>query len=184
MNTKTMEGLIGAGTNIELVNTPMRVYKEARLKGDTATMERAMGYVNEFEEKAYECKDIADEGMKEDAKEAREKAESELEETIQKRRQEREEFEEKLEQKHKEKTAVQDSENNSSEYVNADMDTLVLSDEGKILLENSEINNDIQSKNIDLDNADSDSKRLGVLTYTKSSEECRTELRASVSIRI
>ena len=38
MTTKTMEGLIGARTNMELVNTPMRIYKEARLKGDTSVM--------------------------------------------------------------------------------------------------------------------------------------------------
>ena len=30
MNTKTMEGLAGAATNMNLMNTPMRVYKEAR----------------------------------------------------------------------------------------------------------------------------------------------------------
>ena len=64
MNTKTMEGLIGARVNMELLNTPMRVYKEARLKGDTATMERSMGYVNEFSDKAGEYKTEADKGMK------------------------------------------------------------------------------------------------------------------------
>ena len=42
MHTKTMEGLIGARTNMEMLNTPFRVFKEARLKGDTAMMERAM----------------------------------------------------------------------------------------------------------------------------------------------
>lgn len=47
MNTKTMEGLVGARTNMNLMNTPMRVFKEARRKGDTATMERAMGYADE-----------------------------------------------------------------------------------------------------------------------------------------
>ena len=34
MNTKTMEGLVGARTNMNLVNTPMRVFKEARRKGN------------------------------------------------------------------------------------------------------------------------------------------------------
>ena len=75
MNTKTMEGLVGASTNMEMVNTPFRVFREARRRGDTATMERAMGYMNEFSEKAESYKVKADEGMKEDAKEAREKAE-------------------------------------------------------------------------------------------------------------
>ncbi len=68
MNTKTMEGLIGARTNMDLVNTPMRVFKEARRKGDLGTMERAMGYVNEFEDNADDYKTVADEGMKEEAK--------------------------------------------------------------------------------------------------------------------
>ena len=122
MNTKTMEGLIGARTNMELVNTPMRVYKEARLKGDTSVMKRAMGYVNEFEDKAFEYKDIADEGIKEDAKEAREKAELEREKALEKRREEHEEFEAKLEQKQEEK---------QEGIQNMDVDTLELSEEGK-----------------------------------------------------
>ena len=63
MNSKTMEGLIGARTNMELLDTPFRVYKEARLKGDTARMEQAMGYMSDFHEAAYEYKEEADEGM-------------------------------------------------------------------------------------------------------------------------
>lgn len=54
MHTKTMEGLVGARTNMNQLNTPMRVYKEARRKGDTATMERAMGFVNDFSDKEQE----------------------------------------------------------------------------------------------------------------------------------
>ena len=41
MNAKTMEGLAGAGTNMNLLNTPMRVYKEAERRGDLSMMERA-----------------------------------------------------------------------------------------------------------------------------------------------
>lgn len=96
MNTKTMEGLIGAGTNIDLVNTPMRVYKEARRKGDLATMERAMGYAGEFAGKAEEYRTQADEGTQEEAWENRKKAELEREETIRKRREERERLEEEI----------------------------------------------------------------------------------------
>lgn len=83
MHVKTMEGLVGAGTNMNLLNTPMRVYKEARRRGDTAMMERAMGYVSEFAGKAEEYKAETDEGMKEDAKAAKEKSESEREKAIQ-----------------------------------------------------------------------------------------------------
>lgn len=82
MNTKTMERLVGARTNMDLLNTPFKVYKEARCKGDTATMERAMGYVTEFSDRADEYKEVADRGMKEDAEEPREKAKSEREKAI------------------------------------------------------------------------------------------------------
>ena len=37
---------------MKLMNTPMRVYKEAERRGDTAVMERAMGYAGDFADKA------------------------------------------------------------------------------------------------------------------------------------
>lgn len=86
MHTKTMEGLIGARTNMDMTNVPMRVFKETRRKGDTATMERAMGYVNDFEDQAYQYKDTAEEDMKEEAKSARAKKIHELQESIEKHR--------------------------------------------------------------------------------------------------
>lgn len=98
MNAKTMEGLVGARTNMNLLNTPMRVYKEARRKGDTAAMERAMGYVIDFSDKAEEYKAEADKGMEEEAREAREKEKLQRTEAIQKRREERERLEEKMEE--------------------------------------------------------------------------------------
>lgn len=118
MNTKTMEGLVGAKTNMDLLNTPFRVFKEARRRGDTATMERAMGYVNEFSDKADEYSAIADKGMKEDAEAAREKAELDREKAIQKRKEEREKLEEKLEENTAEKEET---------------DTVKISEEGKEL---------------------------------------------------
>ena len=69
MNMKTMDGLIGARMNIDMMDVPIRVYKEARLKGDTATMERAMDYAGKCSDKAWEYEAKADEGMKEEAKE-------------------------------------------------------------------------------------------------------------------
>ena len=96
MNTKTMEGLIGAGANIDLVNTPMRVYKEARRKGDLTTMERAMGYAGEFAVKAEEYRAQADEGTQEETRENREKMELEREEAIRRRREEREKLEKEI----------------------------------------------------------------------------------------
>ena len=130
MHAKTMEGLIGARTNMELLDTPFRVYKEARLKGDTAKMEQAMGYVNECYEAAYEYKEEADEGMKKDAEETRKTAKEQREEAIQKRREERE--------KSEERTTVNR---------NADADTVEISEEGKVLLEEN-----IDLNHVDLDN--------------------------------
>lgn len=92
MHIKTMEGLVGARTNMNLLDTPFRVFKEARRKGDTGTMARAMEYAGDFSGKAEEYQAKADKGMEEEAKEVREKAETQLENAIQKRKEEREEL--------------------------------------------------------------------------------------------
>ena len=118
MNVKTMEGLVGARTNLNLMNTPFRVFKDARRKGDLATMERAMGYVDEFSDKADEYQAEADKGMEEDAKEAREKERLEREKAIERRREDREKLEERL------KTGQE-------------LDTVELSEEGQKLLKAS-----------------------------------------------
>lgn len=150
MHTKTMEGLIGARTNMNMTKVPMRVYKEARRRGDLGTMERSMGYVNEFEDKAYQYKDEADEGMKKDAKEAREKEKAALEEAIEKRREERKELETQKEQKE-----VENAENTSAatteENLSADIDTVIaktdtveISSEGLAL--SDQVSTDITAK--------------------------------------
>lgn len=125
MNTKTMEGLIGASVNRNLRETPFKVYKEARREGNTAVMERSMGYVEEFSEKVEEYKAKADKGMEEETEAARENAKKELEKAIQKRREERENFEKRIEASG-EGDLVQFSGGN---------DTLQISEEGRLLLE-------------------------------------------------
>ena len=127
MNTKTMEGLVGARTNIELLNTPFRVFKEARRKGDTETMKRAMGYVNDFSDKAQEYKEEADVGMEEDAKAAREREKLEREKAIEQRRKEREELEARTEES-------KDTDNNAEKSANKEADTVEVSKDGKVLL--------------------------------------------------
>lgn len=107
MHVKTMEGLVGARTNMNLLNTPMRVFKEARHKGDTATMERAMGYAGEFAGKAAEYMTKAEEGQKEDAREAREKEKAEREKAIERRREEREKLQTGTEEKKAVKTVAE-----------------------------------------------------------------------------
>ncbi|MFG6394019.1 MAG: hypothetical protein K1W24_07575 [Lachnospiraceae bacterium] len=131
MNTKTMEGLIGARTNINIANVPMKVYKDAERRGDTATMERAIGYVSEFEVKADNYKTKAYDGMKEDAKEARERKKAEQEKAAIKRREEEE---------------VKEEANNSLKeniYKNGNVvtDTVEISAEGKAMLEASKTAN-------------------------------------------
>lgn len=146
MQVKTMEGLVGARTNINLVNAPMRVFKEARRKGDTATMERAMGYVSEFADKAAEYKTEAGEGMEEDAAEAKEKVEIEREKAIENRREESEKSEEGLE--------------SGDIYT----DTVELSEEGMALLRNR-VDADIK----DIENGKADIGKKPVI-YTKTGE--------------
>lgn len=124
MQAKTMEGLLGARINMDMTATPMRVFKEARRKGDTATMERAMGYVNEFSDTAEQYKAEADEGMKEDAKEAREQAEKEREESMEKRRLEREKTEEKTAERRE----------TDGQSVQERQDRVEISEEGRTLL--------------------------------------------------
>lgn len=164
MNTKTMEGLVGARTNMDLLNTPFRVYKEARLRGDTATMERAMGYVNEFSDKADEYKAEADKGMKEDAQEAREKTELEREKALQKRREEREILEEKIEE---------------TRDQNEESDTVEVSEEGKALLQ--------ENAGTELDGSDNIAKAVTdkeTVVYTKNGEVSRPGQSTNISVSV
>ena len=84
--------------NMKILNTPFRVYKEAERRGDTAVMERAMGYVSDFAAKAKDYQKEAEKGMEEDREEAREKAKEAQEDAIRKRREEREEIEKRIEE--------------------------------------------------------------------------------------
>lgn len=157
MNAKTMEGLIGAGKNMNLVNTPMKVYKEARRKGDTAAMERAMGYADDFASRADEYKTKAEEGMKEEAEEIREKEKAEREKRIEARREERKKLEDRM------------SETRGT-------DTVEISEEGKILQQENmnpkdtdhvEIETEIPEGTI----SDTKSETAGKpVTYTKTGE--------------
>ena len=165
MHTKTMEGLVGARTNMNLMNTPRRVFKEARRKGDTATMERAMGYVDDFSDKAKEYQAEADKGMEEDAKEARKKAELQREEAVRKRREEREKLEAKIEE-------------NRNADTNAD--TVEISEEGKVLLKD---NLDTDAVGVETDVVKSDAVKEPV-TYTKAGDAVPMEQETSISVSV
>ncbi len=182
MNTKTMEGLVGARTNMNLLNTPMRVYKEARRKGDTATMERAMGYVDEFSDKAEEYKAEADKGMEEDARQAREQAKLLREEAVRKRREEREKTEKEIAEK---RNADANMETNTNTNVDTDINLretkgclLEISEEGKVLLKD----------NINPDSTGSNEIKPDILkepvTYTKTGKMAASEQGAGISVSV
>ena len=109
MKAGTMEGLIGASVNMKLTCTPMRVYKEAERKGDTAVMERAMGYVTDFQEKAHEYSDKAQEELTKELKEERKDQELKREQTIEKRKEETSEYMEKMQKGNKSNIQETDS---------------------------------------------------------------------------
>ncbi len=163
MHAKTMEGLVGARTNMELLNTPFRVYKEARLKGDTARMEQAMDYMGDCTEAANDYKEKTDEGMKKDVEETRRIAEEQREEAIRKRKEEREKLEERLEE---------------NRNADTNTDTVEISAEGKVLLKD----------NIDSDNTGSDEIKIDAVkepvTYTKTGETVPSEQIASISVSV
>lgn len=173
MNTKTMEGIVGARTNMNLLNTPFRVFKEARRRGDTETMERAMGYVNEYSDKADEYKAEADEGMKEEAKEVREKEKLEREKAIQKRKEECEKFDRKVEESREE---------------NKEADTVKVSEEGRILLKENAVADSNDLGNTDLDSAVSAKAKTDIVkksvTYTKTGEISQKQQTVGVSITV
>lgn len=170
MHTKTMEGLVGARTNMNLLNTPFRVYKEARLKGDTGKTEQAMGYMSECHKAAYEYKEEADEGMKKDAEETRKIAEEQREEAIQKRREEREKLEERIEENRNADTNTDTKETSAC--------LLEISEEGKVLLKD----------NVDSGSTGSDEIKMDAVkepvTYTKTGETVLSEQGASLSVSV
>ena len=167
MHTKTMEGLAGASMNMKLLNTPFRVYKDAERRGDTAVMERAMGYVGEFADKAEDYQKKAEKGMEEDAKEARENAKTEQENAIRKRKEEREELEKRI-----------------AESRNEDTDTVSISESGKAALDGK-----TDSVQTGADNGISaektvDAVKMEPVIYTKTGESAGPEPGATLSVSV
>lgn len=180
MNTKTMEGLVGARTNMELLNTPFRVFKEARRKGDTETMKRAMGYVNDFSDKAQEYKEEADVGMEEDAKAAREREKLEREKAIEQRRKEREELEARTEES---KDTDKDAEKSANKTTNKEADTVEVSEDGKVLLKQS-----VDAQHTDFDQSTSVNPQNATgkepVTYTAVGAVCPPAQTPTISVSV
>ena len=167
MHTKTMEGLVGASTNMKLLNTPLRVYKEAERRGDTAVMERAMGYVGDFADKAQDYQKKAEEGMKQDAKEAREKAKTEQEKAIQRRREEREEMEKRI-----------------AESQNGDTDTVSISESGKAALDEKTDSGQTGADNGISAEETADAVKMEPVIYTKTGESAGPEPGGALSVSV
>ena len=163
MHTKIMEGLAGASTNIKLLNTPFRVYKDAERRGDTAVMERAMGYVGDFAEKAEDYQKKAEKGMKEEAKEAREKAKTEQGNAIRKR----EELEKRI-----------------AESRNEDTDTVSISESGKVVLDKKTDSVQTGADNGVSIEETADAVKTEPVIYTKTGEALKTESGTNLSVSV
>lgn len=167
MHAKTMEGLVGASMNVNLINTPFRVYKEAERRGDTAVMERAMGYAGAFADKAEDYQKEAEKGMKEEAKEAREKAKTEQENAIQKRKEEREKLEKRIAESHSE-----------------NMDTVSISESGKASLEEKSALAQTDTDNGISVEETSDAIKTEPVIYTKTREVSKPESGMNISVSV
>ena len=167
MHAKTMEGLAGASMSMKLMNTPIRVYKEAERRGDTAVMERAMGYASDFADKAEDYRKTTEKGMKEDAKEAREKANTEQENAIRKRREQREEMEKKI-----------------AESRNGDTDTVSISESGKAALDGKTDSVQTGADNGISAEETADAIKMESAIYTETGEKAASEPGANFSVSV
>ena len=121
MKAGSMGGLIGASINMEISKTPMKVYKEAEGRGDTEVMKRSMAYASDFQEKAKECSDRAQEELAKELKEECREQEIKREQAIEKRGEEAKENRENIQEKSGSETKA--------------VDSLEISDEGKAAIE-------------------------------------------------
>ncbi len=167
MHAKTMEGLAGASMSMKLMNTPIRVYKEAERRGDTAVMERAMGYASDFADKAEDYQKTTEKGMKEDAKEAREKAKAEQENAIQKRREQREELKKRIEEKRK-----------------GDTDAISISESEKATLDGKTDSVQIGADNDIFVEETADAIKMEPVIYTKTGEASKSESGTNISFSV
>lgn len=134
MQAGSMKALMGASTNLKLVNTPMKAFKEAEACGDTEKMKQAMGYVTEFENNAEKDADKLGEETIKETREARKQQEIEREQAIAKARQKnKDEREQAL--NGTEKPAVEPTETTDATATNKKTnDSVEISDSGKAAL--------------------------------------------------
>lgn len=167
MHVKTMEGLVGARMYADLTDAPMRTYKAACHRGDTAAMDRSLSYVDKFTDKAGDYKAEADKGMEEDAKEAGEQAKAECERAAKRREEERRKLEERIGERQE-----------AAMSVGSGSDTIEVSEEGKLLFKDS----------MDLDaegSSETEAKAAKEpMTYTKTGEASPQKPDAGISVSV
>lgn len=115
MQARTATGLIGANAYLQETRVPMKVFKEARAEGDTAKMERAMGYVEKLGRTALDYKKQADKGLQEDAEKARNEAQEQREELGERIKENRIETQQRLEEARDAETSKNAAEKSDSE---------------------------------------------------------------------
>lgn len=140
MQAKTATGLIGANAYLQETRVPMKVFKEARAEGDTAKMERAMGYVEKLGSSALEYKKQADKGLREDAEKAKKEAQEQREKLEQRIKDNRAEAEQRLEEaRNPEATENTDAKNGSEVNSTAEnTSNLTYTKDGEIKEQSSE----------------------------------------------
>ena len=149
--------------SMKLMNTPIRVYKEAERRGDTAVMERAMGYASDFADKAEDYQKTTEKGMKE----AREKAKAEQENAIQKRREQREELKKRIEENRK-----------------GDTDAISISESGKATLDGKTDSVQIGADNGTSAEETADVIKMEPVIYTKTGEASKSESGMNLSVLV
>ena len=125
MHVLTMEGLMGAGMNATLVDTPMRAAGEAERKGNKAAMEQALGYAGAVTRQAEAYQEKAARGMEKEAEEAKKAEEKRQEELREQRAAEKEAMEARAEKASADQTAAEP------------VDSLEVSEDGKRFSEES-----------------------------------------------
>lgn len=164
MIAKTAEGLLGANNAMNVIRTPMKVFKEARARGDKETMDRAMGYVERSHDEAWEKKYSADEGLKQEAEENKLKAQQEREKLAQRIRENRDELENRIEESDNGiETVVSEGGKGESE---TEGDTLAEAVTAAVSAKNSEI------------------QQTDPVTYTRSGEVKVVEVKTEFSVSI
>lgn len=80
MHIQTMEGLLGAKTNMNMLEGPIRIYREAERRGDLGAMERAGNYITEFAGRKDDYRKEIEKGMEQEREDSRKEKKKEQQE--------------------------------------------------------------------------------------------------------